>query len=98
MTRRTLFIGAVLALIISNLGASVSTPNHAAAVTAMSAATAAATTATDPIVNFNTQTHKYHCPTCRYAKQCTKNCVEIKRSEAIAKGGVACKICGGTCK
>jgi hypothetical protein len=54
--------------------------------------------ATDPTVTFNTQSKKYHCPTCRYAKQCTKNCIEIKKSEAVAKGGVVCKICGGTCK
>ena len=66
--------------------------------TATASAAAANNSASDPIVSFNTQTHKYHCPTCRYAKQCTKNCIEIKTSEAIAKGGVACKICGGVCK
>lgn len=53
--------------------------------------------APDEIVAFNTETLKYHCLTCRWAVRCTKNCVKIKKSEAIRRGGVACKVCGGTC-
>lgn len=52
----------------------------------------------DNIVLFNTNTHKYHCPTCSHAKRCTTNCIELPLSEAKARGGVACKICGGTCR
>ena len=51
----------------------------------------------DDQVYFNTHTHKYHCLTCVWAKKCTANCVKISREEAIRRGGVACKICGGTC-
>ena len=52
----------------------------------------------DEIVAFNTQSHKYHCLECTWAKRCTKNCIEIPRSEAIRRGGVPCKVCGGTCR
>jgi hypothetical protein len=51
----------------------------------------------DDQVYFNTHTHKYHCLTCVWAKKCTSNCVKISREEAIRRGGVACKICGGSC-
>lgn len=52
----------------------------------------------EEIVAFNTKTYKYHCLQCRSAKACTKNCIEIKLSEAKERGGVACKNCGGTCR
>ena len=52
----------------------------------------------DEIVLFNTSTHKYHCRTCSHAKRCTTNCIELTLSEAKARGGVACKVCGGTCR
>ena len=52
----------------------------------------------DPLVAFNVSTHKYHCPSCRFALQCTKNCIEIPRSQALARGGVACGSCGGACR
>jgi len=51
----------------------------------------------DQQVYFNTKSHKYHCLTCSAAKRCTVNCIKISRDEAIRRGGVACKICGGTC-
>ncbi len=54
--------------------------------------------ADDPIVSFNTSSLKYHCPSCEWAIKCTKNCINIKRSEAIKRGGVPCKICGGCCR
>ena len=53
--------------------------------------------AADETVAFNTKSLKYHCVTCEAAKRCTRNCIELKRSEAKTRGGVACKICGGTC-
>src|SRR2546428_10500257 len=52
----------------------------------------------DEKVVFNTQSHKFHCSTCKYAVKCTKNCVTVTKSEAIKRGGVPCKVCGGTCK
>ena len=52
----------------------------------------------DPLVAFNTSSHKYHCPSCRYALQCTRNCIEIRQSEAVQRGGVPCGTCGGRCR
>ena len=46
-------------------------------------------------VIFNTKTHKYHSASCKWAIKCTKNCIAITLSEAIRRGGAACKICGG---
>jgi hypothetical protein len=40
---------------------------------------------------------KYHCPTCIWAVRCTKNCIKIPKSEAINRGGVPCRVCGGSC-
>lgn len=51
----------------------------------------------DALVAFNTSTHKYHCPSCLHARQCTRNCIEIPRAEARARGGIACKVCRGAC-
>lgn len=45
------------------------------------------------IVVFNTNSRKYHIPSCTWAKRCTKNCIKIKRSEAKNRGGVPCKVC-----
>src|SRR5437870_2421840 len=53
--------------------------------------------ATEQKVVFNTKTLKYHCPTCTWAKRCTRNCITTTLADAILKGGVACKVCGGTC-
>ena len=52
----------------------------------------------EEIVFFNTESRKYHCLTCVHAKRCTKNCIELPRSEAKARGGIPCKTCGGTCR
>jgi DNA-directed RNA polymerase subunit RPC12/RpoP len=49
-------------------------------------------------VAFNTESYKYHCLSCSSAKACTRNCIDIPRSEAQKRGGVACKRCGGTCQ
>jgi hypothetical protein len=49
-------------------------------------------------VSFNVKSHKFHCPSCRAARACTRNCIALPKSEALRRGGVACKICGGTCR
>ena len=46
-------------------------------------------------VIYNTNTGKYHQPWCRWAKKCTVNCIKIEKKEAIKRGGVPCKVCGG---
>ncbi len=56
-----------------------------------------ATSNEEEVVAFNTKTLKFHCKTCEWATKCTVNCVDISRSEAIRRGGVACKVCKGTC-
>jgi len=48
-------------------------------------------------VAFNVESRKYHCLSCRHAIACTKNCIEITLSEAKRRGGVPCKVCGGSC-
>jgi hypothetical protein len=50
------------------------------------------------LVTFNTQSKKYHCPSCKYAKKCTRNCITVQRAEAEKRGGLACSVCGGRCK
>lgn len=52
-------------------------------------------TASDPIVAFNTHSLKFHHPDCPHAKACTENCIIIPRSEALRRGGIPCKHCGG---
>jgi len=46
-------------------------------------------------VVFNVKTHKYHSTRCEWALKCTKNCIKIDKKEAIKRGGVPCKVCGG---
>lgn len=46
-------------------------------------------------VVFNTSTKKIHSIGCAWAKKCTVNCIKIERKEAVKKGGVPCKVCGG---
>lgn len=53
--------------------------------------------AAEETVYFNVQSKKFHCLSCQWAKRCTRNCVKVSRSEALRRGGVACKVCGGTC-
>jgi hypothetical protein len=96
---RRSFVGIVLAA-----GLLLSLPSAARTVTLPQSSTDASDTTDqlqvskqDEIVTFNTKTGKYHCVTCSAAKRCTRNCVNVKLSEAKERGGVACKICGGTC-
>lgn len=46
-------------------------------------------------VYFNTNSKKFHSPSCVWAKRCTRNCIPVSRDEALKQGGVACKVCGG---
>jgi len=46
-------------------------------------------------VVFNTKSLKYHTPNCKGAISCTKNCIAISKKDAVARGGVPCKMCGG---
>jgi hypothetical protein len=47
------------------------------------------------IVDFNTQTLKYHDPNCIWEKRCTVHCIKISRAEAKKRGGIPCKVCNG---
>lgn len=47
------------------------------------------------VVVYNTKTGKIHSPSCKWAKKCTVNCIRIDRKEAVKRGGVPCKVCGG---
>jgi hypothetical protein len=46
-------------------------------------------------VYYNTNSHKYHQHSCEWAEKCTKNCISIDHTDAIRRGGVPCKVCGG---
>lgn len=46
-------------------------------------------------VVFNVKTYKIHKPSCQHAIKCTTNCIKIEKSEAVKRGGAACKVCGG---
>lgn len=54
-----------------------------------------ASLATARIVVFNTESLKYHGPSCRWAKKCTVNCVDVPEKDAKKQGGKPCKVCGG---
>lgn len=45
-------------------------------------------------VYFNTQRSIYHSYSCKWAKRCTLNCVDMPLSEAKQKGR-PCKVCNG---
>ncbi len=47
------------------------------------------------VVVYNTKTGKIHSTSCKWAKKCTVNCIRIDRKEAVKRGGVPCKVCGG---
>jgi len=47
------------------------------------------------VVVFNVQNKKMHKPGCEWADKCTKNCVYISKKEALKRGGIPCKVCGG---
>ncbi len=67
-------------------------------VLALSTALIGGTATREETVAFNVETKKYHCLDCRWAIKCTRNCVQVPISEARRRGGVACKVCGGSCR
>lgn len=46
-------------------------------------------------VFFNVRSRKFHKHSCVWAAKCTRNCITIPKPEAIIRGGVPCKVCGG---
>ena len=56
-----------------------------------------ASSSSDEIVSFNTQSLKYHCPSCQWAIKCTRNCISVTLAKAKSSGGIPCKVCGGRC-
>jgi hypothetical protein len=52
----------------------------------------------DEVVLFNTNSLKYHCPSCQWAIKCTRNCISVSLEKAKSSGGIPCKVCGGSCK
>ncbi len=46
-------------------------------------------------VVFNTNSHIYHAPWCKWADRCTVNCIKTSKQNAIMRGGRPCKVCGG---
>jgi hypothetical protein len=46
-------------------------------------------------VAFNLKTKKFHSLSCKWAKKCTVNCINMDKSEAVKRGGIACKVCEG---
>jgi hypothetical protein len=69
----------------------------AAALVLLAVLLGASAAAAEEKVAFNVESRKYHCLSCRHAMSCTKNCIEITLSEAKRRGGVPCKVCGGSC-
>jgi hypothetical protein len=93
--KRSLYAACALVLVSTVVFASSPATAHDATATPLQIAATSASD--DETVSFNTNTLKYHCVTCQWAKKCTKNCIKIKKSEAKARGGVACKVCKGSC-
>jgi hypothetical protein len=50
------------------------------------------------LVAFNTANGKFHCLSCEWAVRCTRNCIKLPLSAARARGGIPCKVCGGSCR
>lgn len=57
--------------------------------------TAASSSDDTTTVAYNVESQKFHRPECKWARKCTKNCINVPRSEAIKRGGKPCKVCGG---
>jgi primosomal protein N' len=63
----------------------------------MQAAARQVQSAEEETVIFNTQSLKYHCPSCGWAQKCTRNCVPLSLKKARELSGMPCKVCGGRC-
>ncbi len=44
-------------------------------------------------VLLNVRTYKVHKMSCIRAKQCTHDCIAIKRKDAYIRGGMPCEVC-----
>lgn len=44
-------------------------------------------------VAYNVNRKIYHATDCEWARKCTKNCIVIDHTDAIRRGGRACKVC-----
>lgn len=49
----------------------------------------------EQVVAFNQKTQKFHKLGCIWAQRCTVNCITIPKSDAVNRGGIPCKVCGG---
>jgi len=58
------------------------------------AATQAAPSGGGDQVIFNTESKKFHKPSCNTVSGC-KHCTKTSRGDAIKQGGEPCKVCGG---
>ncbi len=56
---------------------------------------AAGVYAASNLVAYNVESQKYHRLDCKWAIKCTKSCIIIYKEDAISRGGVPCKVCGG---
>jgi hypothetical protein len=82
-------------MMLAMLFVAVAVAPHFSAISGNNSALAFAADKTEETVIFNTKTHKYHSVNCKWAIRCTKNCISLPLSEAIRRGGVPCKVCGG---
>jgi len=42
---------------------------------------------------YNVTNGKYHYNSCRWARECTKNCISLTLKEIRERGGIPCKVC-----
>lgn len=42
---------------------------------------------------YNTKSHIYHYHSCRWAKKCTRNCINANLKKVLELGGRSCKVC-----
>jgi len=89
--KKLLMIAMASLMVITSSVMGIASPSYAARSTQSNAVQTQASAK----VYFNTQTHKYHDPSCRWAQRCTQHCILIPESEAIQRGGIPCKVCGG---
>ena len=92
---RRFAVALITCLFATALAARTPVPTGRTAIQSASPGQAAA--AADQKVVFNTHSLLYHCASCSAAKRCTKSCVTTTLADAKARGGRACKLCGGTC-
>jgi len=47
----------------------------------------------DTLYKYNTSNGKYHRQECKWAKKCTKNCIDLTLKEIRERKGIPCKVC-----